>query len=234
MLQENAQGSANIAQKLPSIFDEFRDRNVTPDAILLDNSMSDENYGIERPWFEAVVRVFLQSFPDTVVVSLVDAELSYVDALEYYDYNDDFTQWLRQVQAHYGLAVVDVAKMVQHLRLHGNESNGTQNLIQNSIDDFRQRQQRYRPIFTVAFKNENSTIIDLLWPQADDTIRADGTIIHDLDNSVDEGEAYWLNFLSRSRKTKSAWYPQNHIPWATHQYVADSVMHALLRVARVG
>ena len=231
MYQENAQGSANIAQKMPSIIDEFRDRNVTPDAILLDNSMGDMAYGMGRPWFEAVVRAFLQSFPDTVIVSLVDAQPGYVDAPENYDYNDAFTRWFRRVQAHYGLAVVDVAKMVQHLRLHGNESGG--DLIQKSIDDYRQRQQRHHPIFTEAYANENSTIVDLLWPQASDLIRANGTILHDVAYR-DEGEIYWLNFLPRTRKTKGAWYPQNHPPWATHQYVADAVMHALLRVANVG
>ena len=132
------------------------------------------------------------------------------------------------------LAVVDVAKMVQHLRLHGSESGGAQSLTQNSIDDYRQRQRRHHPIFTEAYNNENSTIIDLLWPQASDMIRANGTIIPDEAAEVRHGEVYWLNFLPRSRKTKLAWYPQNHPPWATHQYVADSVMHALLRVASVG
>ena len=234
MLQENAQGSANIAQKIPSLIDEFRDRNVAPDAILLDNSIGDEKYGIESPWYEAVIRVLLQSFPDTVIVSLVDATPAYVDAPKNYDYNDGFTQWFRRVQAHYGLAVVDVAKMVQYLRLHGSESGGAQSLTQDSIDDYRQRQRRHYPIFTEAYNNENSTIIDLLWPQASDMIRANGTIIPDEAAEVRHGEVYWLNFLPRSRKTKSSWYPQNHPPWATHQYVADSVMHALLRVASVG
>ena len=234
MLQENAQGSSNIAQKIPSIIDEFRHRNVTPDAILLDNSISDQAYGIESPWYEAVVREFLQSFPDTVIVSLVDAIPAYVDAPENYGYDDGFTQWFRRVQAHYGLAVVDVAKMVQHLRLHGSESGGAQSLTQNSIDDYRQRQRRHHPIFTEAYNNENSTIIDLLWPQASDMIRANGTIIHDGSVDLDEGEVYWLNLLPRSRKTKPAWYPENHPPWATHQYVADSVMHALLQVASAG
>jgi hypothetical protein len=167
-------------------------------------------------------------------VSLSDAVPAYVDTPDNYDYNNGFTQWLHQVQGHYGLAVVDVVKMVQYLRLHGHKSNGTQNLIQNSIDDYWQQQQRHHSIFTKTYNNENSNIIDLLWPQASDMIRADGTIIHDEAEDVRHGEVYWLNFLPRLRKTKSSWYPQNHPPWATHQYVANSVMHMLLWVASIG
>lgn len=48
------------------------------------------------------------------------------------------------------------------------------------------------------------------------------------------GEVYWLNYLPLTRKTKGAYYPQNHPPWSTHQYVANTVMHALLQIANVG
>ena len=233
MYQENAQNSANVAQKIPSILDEFRDRNATPDAILLDNSICDVNFGTERPWFEAVVREFIRSYPNTVILSLISAIPSYVDAPKNHDFDDAFSKYFRSVMGHYGLAVVDVAKMVQHLRLHGNESDGDYDIVQKNIDHYWQRQLRYRPVFTDAYANENSTIIDIIWPQASDMIRTNGIILHDALYS-DEGEIFWLNFLPRSRKTKVGWYPQNHPPWATHQYVADAVMHALLRVVNVG
>ncbi|KAL3790622.1 hypothetical protein ACHAW5_004189 [Stephanodiscus triporus] len=237
MLQENAQGSVNIAQKLPMILDEFRYRNATPDVILLDNTISDSRYGVAKPWFEAVVRAFLQSFPDVVVVSLIDAVPAFVDMPGNSEYNDVFTGWLRRVQAHYGLAVVDVASMVRHLRLHVNKTNGSSDhgdIIRRSIDNYRQRQQRQHPVIDGAYKDGDSDIVDLLWPQASDLITANGTLLHEFDQRTQQGEVYWLNFLPRTRKTKVAWYPQNHPPWATHQYVADAVMHALLSVVNVG
>ena len=252
MYQENAQGSNNIAQKIPSFVDEFRDRNVTPDAILLDNSMIDVKFGMEKPWFEAIVRVFLQTYPDVVIVSLVDAVPSFVDVPGNYDYNYTFAPWLRRIQEHYGLVVVDIAKMVRHMRLYGYDSGGGSNrdIVRDSIDDYRHRQRRQHPkvpswhslkrwlvrrgIISGAYSNEDSAIIDLLWPQSTDMITPNGTIMHNLKDDFDYGEVYWLNFLPMSRKTKWAWHPQNHPPWATHQYVADAVMHALMRVANVG
>jgi hypothetical protein len=255
MYQENAQGSNNIAQKMPSFIHEFRNRNVTPDAILLDNSMIDVKFGIERPWFEAIVRVFLSTYPDVVIISVVDAVPSFVDVPGNYDYNHTFAPWLRRVQEHYGLAVVDVAKMVRHMRLHGNDDDGgggNRGIVRGSIDDYRQRRQRRlqhpkvlswhslrrwlvrRGIIAGEYSNEDSAIIDLLWPQSTDMITPNGTIMHNLKDDFDDGEVYWLNFLPMSRKTKWAWHPQNHPPWATHQYVADAVMHALMGVANVG
>ncbi|KAL3816349.1 hypothetical protein ACHAXA_011449 [Cyclostephanos tholiformis] len=247
MYQENAQNSANVAQRLPSILDEFRDRNATPDAILLDNTIIDVHFGIQRPWFEAVVREFIRSYPDTVIVSLIDAAPSLVDVPgnDYYDYN--FVPWLHRVQDHYGLAVVDIAKMVQHLRLHDNENGGDHEIVQKSIDDFRKRQnlkvtvwdrvKRWlvrRGIITAAYTNEDSTFIDILWPQSSNMITSNGTIVHNIIDEFDIGEVYWLNFLPRTRKTRLAWWPQNHPPWATHQYVADAMMRALMGVANAG
>jgi hypothetical protein len=250
MYQENAQGSQNIAQKISSVIDEFRDRNVTPDVILLDNSMIDVKFGIERPWFEKVVRVFLQTFPDAVIVSLVDAVPTLVDFPGNYEYNHTFASWLHRVQGHYGLAVVNIAKMVRHMRLYGNDSLGNRSIIHSSINNYWQRQRRQhqkvfswhffnrwlvrRGIINGAYSNEDSTIIDLLWPQSTDMITPNGTIMRNLEDEFDDGEVYWLNFLPMSRKTKWAWHPQNHPPWATHQYVADAVMHALMGVANFG
>jgi hypothetical protein len=250
MYQENAQNSANIAQKMPSILDEFRYRNVTPDAILLDNSIIDVHFGTERPWFEAVLREFLKTFPETVIVSLVDATPSFVDVPGNSEYSYNFVPWFHRVQDHYGLTVVDIAKMVQHLRLHDNESSGDHDIVQRSIDDYWRHQPRQhmkvtildliqswlvrRGIITEEYTNEHSTFIDILWPQSTNMITFNGTILHNLLDVFDSGQVYWLNFLPRTRKTRIAWWPQNHPPWATHQYVADAMMHALMGVANAG
>jgi hypothetical protein len=252
MYQENAQNSANIAQKMPSILDEFRDRNVSPDAILLDNSIIDVHFGTERPWFEAVIRVFLKTFPDTVLVSLVDATPSFVDVPGNSEYSHNFVPWLRRVQDHYDLTVVDIAKMVQHLRLHDNKSGGDNDIVRRSIDDYWRNQPKQHQkvsilghikrwlvrqrIITEAYTNENSTFIDILWPQSSNMITFNGSIMHNLiaEEDFDNGEVYWLNFLPRTRKTRIAWWPQNHPPWATHQYVADAMMHALMGAVNAG
>jgi len=245
MYQENAQGSANIAQKIPSLIDEYNSRNVTPDVILLDNTIGDQSYGIARPWFEAVLRAFIDAFPDTVLVSMVSAIPSMVNVSGNMQYESTFPPWLHQVQSHYGLAVVDFAMMVQHLRLHDNEIDGT--TIQRSINDYEQRQQQLtyhyastppsddEISFTSTYTNSNNTIVDILWPQSDEMISINGTIFRDeIDGDVDDGEVYWLNYLPLTHKTKPAWYPQNHPPWSTHQYVADTVMYALLQIVNVG
>ena len=246
MYQENAQGSANIAQKLPSVLDDFRNRNEIPDAILLDNSITDLGYGMGKPWFEAVVRALLQSYPDAVVLSLVDAVPQYVDMPGNRDYKRKYAKWMRRVQEHYGLAVVNVADMVRHLRLlaANANANGTSgggdhhhdDTVRRSIGDYRQRQRRQHPAVVDggAYKNENSDVVDLLWPQADVMITSDGAILRDGDYMQNWREVYFLNFLPLTRKTKIAWYPQNHPPWPTHQYVADAVMRALLGVAHAG
>lgn len=139
MYQENAQGSVNIAQKMPSIIDEYYNRNVTPDAILLDNTIIDQKYGTVKPWFEAIVRAFIDSFPDTVIVSMVSATPSFVNISENDEYDRIYNPWLQQVQSHYGLVVVNFGMMVRHNRLN----------LNNTI-----------------YKNVNSKAMDILWPQA--------------------------------------------------------------------
>jgi hypothetical protein len=233
MYQENAQSSANVAQQLPAIINEFRHRNVTPDVILLDNSIQDVLYGIEHPWFEAVVRVLVETFPDAVIVSVVDGIPSFVNVTGNGYYHNDFTLWMHRVQAHYGLAVVDLAKMVGTLRLGLNQSTDDQSFIQRSISNLQQRQGLQQHITTATYSGENSTVVDLLWPQASSMITRNRTI-RENDYKLEQGETYWLNFVPRSRKTQSAYYPENHPPWPTHQYVADAVMHTLLRLANVG
>eukprot|EP00571_Detonula_confervacea_P001836 CAMPEP_0172317276 /NCGR_PEP_ID=MMETSP1058-20130122/31129_1 /TAXON_ID=83371 /ORGANISM="Detonula confervacea, Strain CCMP 353" /LENGTH=673 /DNA_ID=CAMNT_0013031797 /DNA_START=8 /DNA_END=2029 /DNA_ORIENTATION=+ len=204
MFQENAQSSLNIAQKLPAIIDEFRAKNVTPDAILLDNTITDRLISVNRPWFEAVVRVLVQSFPGTVIVSLEDAIPSFVNVTNANDRVKQFIRGLHQVQRQYGLTVVNIAKMVRLLH-HKNENNTQLNPI------------------------------DLLWPQSTHMSSFSGLKLDDLvtrQQGLDP--VYWANFLPKVQKTKHAYNPQNHPPWPTHQYVADAVMYALLRVLQTG
>mmetsp|Transcript_41363 Transcript_41363/g.74565 ORF Transcript_41363/g.74565 Transcript_41363/m.74565 type:complete len:184 (+) Transcript_41363:723-1274(+) len=114
IFQENAQSSLNIAQKLPAIIDESHAKNFTPDAILLDNTITDAHFWEDQRWFEAVVRALVQSFPGTVIVSLVvDAIPSLVDSTG--NHEKAFLGWLHQVQRHYGLTVINIAKMVRLL-----------------------------------------------------------------------------------------------------------------------
>jgi hypothetical protein len=215
MYQENAQGSVNIAQKIPSIIDEFINESTSPDAILLDNTIID--LGMNKPWFEAVVRAFLKSFPETVIVSIVDGVPQFVD-----NPKDSDNSWLYQVQKHYGLMVVDFATMA---RMQRHDTDRSDYLVKKIYSDQ-----------STMVGNEDydakSTLIDLLWPQASYMKFANGTIAYDDD--ADNGEIYWTNFFPRTRKTKLANYPENHPPWVTHQYVADGVMHGLLNLARIG
>ncbi|KAL3763815.1 hypothetical protein ACHAWU_001875 [Discostella pseudostelligera] len=210
MYQENAQGSVNIAQKMPSIIDEYKQRNVTPDAILLDNTIIDA--GTYRPWFEATVRAFIKSFPDTVIISIVDGKPFFDDSPR------SDTAWLHQIQRHYGLAVVDFEAMAL---LQRHDTGLSDNIMKNLYNG--------RSIREVE---DDTTPIDLIWPQATYMKFANGTIAYDED--CDSGEMYWTNFVPLTRKTKSANYPDAHPSWVTHQHVADGVMFGLLNSLKIG
>ncbi|EJK45527.1 hypothetical protein THAOC_35852 [Thalassiosira oceanica] len=200
MYQENAQGSVNIAQKLPSVVDEYRTKGADPDVILLDNTITDAFYG-PKPWFEALVRALLGAFPDAVVVSLRDAKN---------DMAESFPDYLDIVR-HYGLASVDLVRMVGTLR--------------SSRDE---------PYASLRRRHPG---VDLLWPQVQRMVESDGTACGDGEPACpyDHGvPCYWDGFLPRVEKTQCAYYPNNHPPWPTHQYVADSVMYALLRTIEYG
>jgi hypothetical protein len=108
MMQENAQGSVNIAQKIPAILCEFSSKNTTPDAIFLDSSQSDPHNN-RKPWFEAIVRVFTKSYPAALIVSLINGSPDLLMPVE-------FVEHAHKVQKHYGLATVDIAKMVKVLQ----------------------------------------------------------------------------------------------------------------------
>lgn len=210
MYQENAQGSVNIAQKMPSIIDEHKQRNVTPDAILLDNTIIDaDSY---RPWFEATVRAFIKSFPETVIISIVDGKPHFDDSARLN------TSWLHRVQRHYGLAVVDFEAMALRQR----HDTGLSDNIMKNIYKGR----------SIREDDDDTTSIDLIWPQATYMKFANGTKAYDED--CISGEMYWTNFVPRTRKTKPANYPDVHPSWVTHQYVADGVMYGLLNLLKIG
>ena len=66
----------------------------------------------------------------------------------------------------------------------------------------------WRGIITGAYINENSAIVDLLWPQSTNMIKPNGTITLNLKDNFDDCKVYWLNFLPVLRKTKEwAWHP---------------------------
>ena len=221
MYQENAQGSVNIAHKIPSIVNEFFDENTSPDAILLDNTIID--LGMNRPWFEAVVRAFIKHFPGTVLVSIVDAVSHFTDNPE----GGDHSRWLYDVQTHYGLTVVNIGKM-SRLQRHVN----TSTYIQRSVVEEAKRIYREHPASGDNY-DENNTILDLIWPQADHMKSGNGSVYYDSEANGG-GEVYWSQFIPWTRKTKPANYPGNHPPWVTHQYVADAVMHGLLNLVTIG
>ena len=223
MYQENAQGSVNVAQKIPSIVDEFINENTSPDVILLDNTIID--LGMNKPWFEASVRAFIEHFPGTVIVSIVDGIPQFGDNPENWDISNMYT-WLYDVQKHYGLTVVDMGKMTL---LQRHDTTGT--YIERSVIDEAKRVYREHPARGNDY-DENSTIINLLWPQSSFMLSGNGSALPDQDTSA--RDVYWLEFIPWTRKTKHANYPSNHPPWVTHQYVADTIMHGLLNLARIG
>ena len=200
MYQENAQGSVNIAQKLPSVVDEYRTKGADPDVILLDNTITDAFY-VGKPWFEAVVRALLETFPDAVIVCLRDAKN---------DLAESFPDYVEVVR-HYGLAHVDFVKMVDTLRYS--------------------REEPY------AGLRQEYPGKDLLWPQVQGMVASNGSACGDGEPACPYSygvPCYWQDFLPLVEKTKCAYYPNNHPPWPTHQYVADSVMYALLRTIEYG
>jgi len=199
MLQEHAQGSVNIAQKLPAFIESFRSKNVTPDAILLDNTLIDSK-SFEPSWFEVVIRALVQTYPGLLIVSIVDGISNFVNFTKHKG-QKEYYKGLRDVQRHYGLTVVNIAHMARVLK---NETSDDNN------NEYHQRQDR-------------------LWPQSKYMVNASGHELPVEFDGHNHRESYWANFVPRVRKTKFASHSSNHPPWPTHQYVADTVAYALLR-----
>jgi len=208
MLQTNAQSSNNVAQRLPSLIEEFHSKNKRLDVILLNNGITDSNQQLQKPWYEAVIRVLLEQFPQIMIISLADGTFLQSDHSPFYPI-------YTTTQDHYHLTRVDIAKMCQLLRDSDKES-------------YSSLRQHYP---------ESS----LLWPQVPEMMYANGTIAVDENDPVGVGDprpngipVYWANYTPLVEKTKCAWFPTNHPPWTTHQYVADSVLYSLLRVLKTG
>jgi hypothetical protein len=219
MLQANGQNSGTIAQLLPSFLHDFQSQNITPDAILLDNTIGDKHLG--APWFEAIIRVFMQTFPNTVIVSIVDATRYMVEAYGTGRNYNGYPLELNQVQGHYKLEVIDIANMVMNLSL---PSSVPPQLLSHPI--------------MIQHLDTSSKLPDLLWPQSTQMISGSGKVLGDGEAHQlfvsDSEPVYFHNFLPRVQKFKMANYPNNHPPWPTHQYVADAVMHGLLKVWQRG
>ena len=219
MLQANGQNSGTIAQLLPSILHDFQSQNITPDAILLDNTIGDKH--LDAPWFEAIIRVFMQKFPNTVIVSIVDATRYMVEAYSTGQNYNGYPLHLNKVQGHYKLEVIDIANMVMNLSLL---SPSPPQLLRHPI--------------MIQHLDTSPKLPDLLWPQSTQMISGSGKVLGDGEANQlfvsDSEPVYFHNFLPRVQKFKMANYPNNHPPWPTHQYVADAVMHGLLKVWQRG
>ena len=214
MYQANGQNSGTIAQLLPTILRDLQSKNITLDAILLDNTIGDRL--LDAPYFEAIIRTLMQTFPQAVIVSIVDATRHIVEAYSSGKKYNDFPSTLDKVQHHYQMEVVDIAKMVQNLNVL---SSLPTELLSHPL--------------LIEHLDKQHTIPDLLWPQSTQMITGDEKVIGDKEThrKFVEGEAvYFYNFLPKIRKFKTAYYPNNHPPWPTHQYVADSIMYAFLKV----
>jgi len=209
MLQANAQGSNDVAHRLPSLIDEYRAKNETLDVIILNNGIVDN---MIKPWLEAIVRVLLEKFPQIMIISLVDGIPEFVGSWDKYQKNMQPERVRRTImtQEHYNLTGVDFAKMSRLLRYSEKE--------------------RYTSL------RRQYPESSLLWPQLKQMEYANGTIItEELADPRPHGlQVYWANYTPRVAKTKVAHFPLNHPPWPTHQYVADTVLFALLRLLRTG
>ncbi|KAL7453467.1 hypothetical protein ACHAWC_005917 [Mediolabrus comicus] len=113
MLQQNAQASNNVMHRLPSLIDEYQSKNKTLDLLLLNNGITDRMKG-ESTWFEAVVRVVLEYFPQIVIISIVDGIPDFVDDSN--TYAQEFLRSFITTQDHYNLTRIDFAKMCRILR----------------------------------------------------------------------------------------------------------------------
>jgi hypothetical protein len=210
MLQQNAQGSNNVMHRLPSLIDEYQSKNKTLDLLLLNNGISDRKgrYGDMGAWFEAVVRVVLEHFPQIVIISIVDGIPEFLDDFNAHD--QGFLRSFITTQDHYNLTRIDFAKMCRILRDSDEEK----------YADLRHQYPQS----------------SLLWPQVSTFMYANGTALTEEVSGFRHRNLhlYWANYTPRVEKTKIAYYPTNHPPWTTHQYVADSILYTLLSLLNSG
>ena len=182
--------------------------------LLLNNGMSDIYVNRNRDsnpgvvWFEAIVRVVLQHFPNALIIALVDGIPEFVRNGDSYPPN--VIERYVTAQDHYNVTRVDFARMSRLLRFS----------VEKNYSTLRQQ---YR----------NSS---MLWPQVNSLMYANGTVLEDEFSGVRRNglPLYWANYTPRVEKTKRAFYPKNHPPWCTHQYVCDSILYTLLRALKTG
>jgi hypothetical protein len=79
--------------------------------------------------------------------------------------------------------------------------------------------QRHYGLLSVDFAKmveilQSNNSVDMLWPQSYHMISSNGTHLDDLESMKfsPTNPVYWANFLPKTRKTKSAYYPVNHPP----------------------
>jgi hypothetical protein len=212
MLQANGQASQNIVQRLPSLIDEYDSINKTLDVIILNNGIID--LFRPRPWFEAVIRVIQTYFPQTMIINLIDGTPEFVS----WNNGEDtvkggelsrFRNYMK-THDHYNIARLDLAKMCLLLKY-------------SDMERYRTLRQQYP---------ESS----LLWPQVAKMMYGNKTTLRKDQPMITHSglPLYWANYTPRVEKTKVAYFPTNHPPFTTHQYVADSVLYTLLRLLKAG
>ena len=176
--------------------------------LILNNGISDRVNKEGAIWFEAVIRSVLQHFPKALIIALVDGIPNFVGNGD--DYAQNFLRSYTIVQDHYNLTRIDFARMSRLLR---DSDEKTYSILR----------QQYRGS-------------SMLWPQENNLMYANGTILEEEFSGVRRNglPLYWANYTPRVEKTKHAYYPSNHPPFTTHQYVCDSVLYTLLRVLKTG
>ncbi|GFH48048.1 hypothetical protein CTEN210_04524 [Chaetoceros tenuissimus] len=216
MLQENAQTSNNVIHRLPTLVDDFRNKNRTLDIIILNNGISDSRSS--DPWLEAVLRYLLEHFPEMLVISIIDGIPGFVrcrDCWQRYrprhGVQGDTLQRFLTTQEYYNVTGIDFAAMSR--------------LLSDSDEE------KYK-ILRDRYPNSN-----LLWPQEEQYMMyANGTLMnYEEARPRPNGQPiFWANYTPRVEKTKPAYYPANHPPWTTHQYVADSTLYTLISILKTG
>jgi len=176
------------------------------DVIILNNGITDSVF--TEPWLEAVIRCLLQHFPQILIISLIDGLPDLVGNGDKFK-QDRVQQWIR-TQDHYSVTRIDFAKMSRLLRSSNDE--------------------RYKIL------RERYPDSSLLWPQVDNMMYANGTFMdyEEVSPRPNGLPIYWANYTPRVEKRKHAYYPANHPPWTTHQYVADSILYTMIRLLKNG
>ena len=216
MLQENAQSSNNVIHRLPSLVDDFKNQNRTLDIIILNNGISDSRFS--DPWLEAVVRYLLEQFPQILIMSIIDGIPGFVRCRHCgqryrrrHDIQGDTLQRFLKTQNYYNVTGIDFAAM-SRLLIDSDEE------IYKILRD----------------RHPHSS---LLWPQEEQYMMYTNGTLMKYEEALPRPNGqpiFWANYTPKVEKTKPAYYPANHPPWTTHQYVADSILFTLIKLLKAG